>query len=370
MRNWKLQADPSETKSVLAHSAPFLVFLGFPLVAASQQGTGSLTWYLVVVSTLIYAVIYLLTAVALPIAPRSSKVTKRFITWQVSFAVFTVLYMLLIHLVGGIGIVFFLSYFLSLWILQALKPLLLPGALLTVALATVTAFLIPGEIKFSPLILLLAGFTVFMSRRAIDLDNQGRENAAKELLYAQEKERNRISADLHDVLGQTLTALSLKAELAEKLLEAEQTEKVAGQLKQLQDLTRKALNEVRAVVAANRALDLEAEIQNCMGICETAGIKLLLRAEYATQSAQLQTISAYVLREAITNALRHASPTEIAVTIDATHIQVTNDINSVKNSAGTGLGIDSLKQRVGNLGKVSAEQTQNQWILEVSFHQA
>lgn len=369
MRSWNLQANPAETKSVLAHSAPFLIFLGFPLVAASQNGIGTPQWFTVVTATLAYTTLYLLTAVALPIPPQAQNISPRFTCWQLTFALGTLGFMGLIYASGGVGTVFLLSYFLSLWILQAPKPLVVPGAFTIVAFSMAVAWLVPGEIKFSPAIVTLAGFTVFMSRKSIDLEYESKVNAAKELLYAQEKERNRISAELHDVLGQTLTALSLKAELGEKLIAAQQTEKAAQELKQLQGLTRQALGEIRAVVAANRALDIESEIQNCTALCETAGIKLQLQAEYAQLPTQLRTISAYVLREAITNAMRHATPTVIQVVINRSGIQVTNDITKLKTTLGTGLGLESLKQRVGNLGTLNVTQTENQWNLKVTFKQ-
>lgn len=368
-KRWQLQADPDQTWSVLGHSAPFLIFLFFPIYDAYLKGIFSIIGLQIIISTLIFAATYLLTAIAVPVAPQDPQLTKRFIFWHAFFFTISISYFTLIYLNGGIGVVFYIMYWMSLWILQAPRPYIAFGASVSIIAATILSFFMPGEFQIGVVAVTLSGLSIWMSRKSIDDEQTNLERAAKDLLYAQERERNRISSDLHDTLGQTLTALSLKAELSQKMLEAGKTELAAKQLAQLQELTRKVLTEVRSVVAANRFLDLSEEIKAAEELCQSIKVSFQVEVQTEELTVEQRTICAYVLRESVTNALKHSAPTWIKIQTTPRQIAISNDINASADNRGNGLGLESLRQRIGDLGKLETKQAEGIWYLSVTFTQ-
>lgn len=369
-RRWKLQANPAETKVVLLHTAPFLVFLLPPLIGSFSMGWNSFLGLSLLFLTLLLGVLDLLVAVALPIPPENEEVTARFLVLHTVFICYILFYMLVAYHLGARGTIFYLIYPMSLWALQAPKRFVVPGVLLATLTAFAMSIWLLDEIKWASVVVPIAATSIWVTRSSIETENKKLAESARELLFAKEKERNRISSDLHDVLGQTLIALSLKAELAQKMLEAGQKQSVSVQLQQLQDLTRQALSEVRAVVSANRALQLDEELRIAKELCENAGVKFSLEGDYSSFDQQQQTICAYVIRESLTNALRHAAPTVIKISGGKGKLSVVNDITQVIAKPGSGLGLESLRQRIGKLGRLEIERSGNQWTNRVIFNAA
>lgn len=367
-RSWQLQANPAETKEVLLHTAPFLVFLFPPIIVSYLLGWSTFSGMAMLVLTLLLGGLDLLVAVALPIPPKSDEATARFLVLHAVFISYILGYMLVIYQLGARGTIFYLIYPMSLWALQAPRRFVAPGVLLVTISAFAMLIWLPDEIKWAAIVVPISAISIWMTRNSIEAENKKLVESARELLFAKEKERNRISSDLHDVLGQTLTALSLKAELAQKMLEAGQPEPASAQLQQLQELTRQALREVRAVVSANRALQLDEELQAAKELCENAGIKLILEGDYHSYTPEQQTICAYVVRESLTNALRHANPTQITISGGPQYFSVSNDITQASANPGTGLGLESLRQRVGEMGRFETQRSTNQWTNRVTFH--
>lgn len=367
-RNWQLQANPAETKAVLLHTAPFLVFLLPPLIGSHMLGWGSFNGVALLLLTVILGVLDLLVAVALPIPPKTDTVSRRFLFLHTVFISYILFYMLFAYQLGARGTIFYLIYPMSLWALQAPRRFVAPGVLMATVSAFAMSIWLPDEIKWAAVVVPIAATSIWMTRNSIEAENKKLVESARELLFAKEKERNRISSDLHDVLGQTLTALSLKAELAQKMLEAGQPEPAATQLQQLQELTRQALREVRAVVSANRALQLDEELQAAKELCENAEVKLILEGDYHSYTPEQQTICAYVVRESLTNALRHANPTQITISGGPQYFSISNDITQANANPGTGLGLESLRQRVEDMGRFETQRSTNQWTNRVTFH--
>ncbi|MCS4484180.1 histidine kinase [Gleimia sp. 6138-11-ORH1] len=366
-KKWQLQADPEKTWLVLGHSAPFLVFLSFPVYAAYSVGAFTTRGLQILGSTAVFAITYLLTSIAVPIAPEERKLTARFIFWHSLLFIVALLYFLLAYFGGGSGMVFYISYLSALWILQAPKYLVSVGGILSIVIAAALSFFVPGEYRFGVVVIALANLSFWMTRRNIEEEKISLETAARDVLFAQERERNRISSDLHDTLGQTLTALGLKAELSQKMLEAGRTDLVQKELAELQVLTREVLGDVRSVVSANRFLDLVEEIKAAEKLCRSVGTCFELNDQSASLTVEQRTICAYVLRESVTNALRHGEPTLIKVEITPTHLWISNDITVIKPTKGMGLGLESLRQRIGKLGVLETRKEHGQWHLTVTF---
>lgn len=145
-----------------------------------------------------------------------------------------------------------------------------------------------------------------------------RQSNAK-LLRAQEEvehlakvaERERIARDLHDVLGHTLSVIVLKSELASKLVDRD-PERARTEMSDVERIAREALGEVRHAIRGYRAGSLVEEFARARATLETAGIKAECELPPAgivpgELSAPEETVLALILREAVTNVVRHSS---------------------------------------------------------------
>jgi len=121
-------------------------------------------------------------------------------------------------------------------------------------------------------------------------------------------ERERIARDLHDVLGHTLSVIVLKAELAGRLMDRD-PERAASEIADVERTARSALAEVREAIGGYRARGLAAEIEAARRTLDAAGVTLIaesLPVATTALTAAEETVLALVLREAITNIVRHA----------------------------------------------------------------
>ena len=134
---------------------------------------------------------------------------------------------------------------------------------------------------------------------------------------AQLAERERIARDLHDLLGHTLSLITLKSELAGKLV-AKDPERATNEIRDIENISRKALAEVRQTVAGYRASGLEAELANAKIATSAAGITMKTNMGGVILGPNESTLLAYVLREAMTNILRHSGAQECSVVLEKT----------------------------------------------------
>ena len=117
---------------------------------------------------------------------------------------------------------------------------------------------------------------------------------------------------MHDVLGHSLTALSIKAELAARLIDVDPA-RAKAELESIQEIARQALAEVRATVGGLRAANLEAELPPLPSCSPTPGSRPTLVGTVADTDPRHRTLLAWVLRESVTNVVRHASARPVSV---------------------------------------------------------
>ena len=118
-------------------------------------------------------------------------------------------------------------------------------------------------------------------------------------------ERERIARDLHDLLGHTLTVIVLKSDVANRLFTA-QPDLAHREIAEVEATARKALAEVREAVAGYRAEGLAAEILHARRAFASAGVQLTTDIEYFFLSSAHTNMLCLILREAVTNVIRHA----------------------------------------------------------------
>jgi len=196
---------------------------------------------------------------------------------------------------------------------------------------------------------------------AMNIQHAKRIAAHCRLLVAQEEiehlaktaERERIARDLHDVLGHTLSVIILKSELASRLADKDATRAIQ-EIRDVERISREALAEVRSALKGYRAAGLNAEIAQARATLETAGIKVQASAALAAQelgSAQ-EGVLALVVREAVTNILRHSQATECDLRLMQADGVFTLEIadNGCGGNGAEGQGIKGMRQRVEMLG--------------------
>lgn len=164
--------------------------------------------------------------------------------------------------------------------------------------------------------------------------NQALSAAQDEIAaLARTEERNRLARDLHDVLGHSLTTIALKTGVARRMLESSSADRALEEIREVEHLTRQALSDVRATVSGYREVSLSAEVVGARAALRAAGVEADLPHAVDNVRPELQGVFGYVLREAITNVLRHAAATRCSVRLGETWIEVRD------NGRGAGVGV-------------------------------
>ncbi len=165
-------------------------------------------------------------------------------------------------------------------------------------------------------------------------------------------ERERIARDLHDLLGHTLSLITLKSELAGKLF-TQDPERAATEIRDIEQISRQALTEVRETVAGYRASGLEAELANAKIATSAAGITMKTDTGEVVLGSDEDILLAQVMREAMTNILRHSGATECSVVLERTprSVRMTiSDNGCGRTSAAEGQGLSGMRRRLEAAG--------------------
>lgn len=165
-------------------------------------------------------------------------------------------------------------------------------------------------------------------------------------------ERERIARDLHDLLGHTLSVITLKSELAGKLL-TKDTSRAQQEIGEVERISRDALAEVRAAVSGYRATGFKEAITNAKLALEPAGISCAFKGDPAILTPLQESTLSLVLREAATNILRHADATRCSVELTRQKEQVRLEIadnGKGMRGAAMGNGLSGIRERVAQLG--------------------
>ena len=152
-------------------------------------------------------------------------------------------------------------------------------------------------------------------------------------------EREHIARDVHDLLGHSLTVISLKAEVASAHLEEEASPAARAareELRQISEITRSALAEVRATVIRLREPELAGELNAATRALQTAGIDADLPSPRQLEglTPEAQDLFSWGLREGITNVIRHSGATRCTVRITPTELIIDDDGRGTSPSSG------------------------------------
>jgi two-component system, NarL family, sensor histidine kinase DesK len=202
--------------------------------------------------------------------------------------------------------------------------------------------------------------------------NQALAEARAELAQlAAENERIRIARDLHDVLGHSLTTITVKAGLARRLGTGDPSRAVS-QIAEVEELCRQALAEVRSAVSGYRDVTLAGELARGRELLRASGIAADLPTATDVVDPQHQELFGWTVREGLTNVVRHARARSCAVRLSRSAIEIVDDgvgEPAPRPDAPTGNGLSGLRERVAAAGGlVDAGPLQSGgWQLRVSL---
>ena len=258
----------------------------------------------------------------------------------------------LVYSISGIGIFAYAAAACS-----ACRKKSLVYALL--ALVNVAFLLLAFSLNYSTTAILVGLFFTVINGVNFDyqlrkyLDNRAIQQDQHEITtLAKSHERQRIARDLHDLLGHTLTSISLKSELAERLLSIN-PEQARRQLQEIQTISRTALQQVRHAVSDYKTRNLSSELINARIVLESLDIELHCQGCDITLPAAIDTVLAMVLREAVTNILRHSRASRCGLTItikDNNVLFIIRDNGKANGEPSLGNGFKGMRERCQELG--------------------
>jgi two-component system, NarL family, sensor histidine kinase DesK len=179
-----------------------------------------------------------------------------------------------------------------------------------------------------------------------------REARAELAELAVAEERLRFARDLHDLLGQSLSLIALKAQLAGRLL-PDRPEEASKHIADLQDVSREALREVREAVSGYRSPTLSGELAGARMALEAAGIEAQFVSPDVSLPPAVEAVLAWTVREGATNVIRHSGAQHATIRIRpglaAASAEILDDGAGANGTAG-GHGLMGLRERVQVLG--------------------
>ncbi|MDG4825778.1 sensor histidine kinase [Asanoa sp. WMMD1127] len=251
---------------------------------------------------------------------------------------------------------------------QFVFPLLSIAAALAVrqrwALGLVTSVTISGAVAagiearsldtglFLGFATLVAGVATFLIRYLVGVVAELTETRERLAVAAVAAERLRFSRDLHDLLGHTLSVIVVKAQAVHRLFDRDPPA-AAEHARDIEAIGRQALTEVRETVSGYRAMSLGEELANARTALAAGNVRAEVSPAPATLAGQVDALLGWVVREGITNVLRHAQARtcRIAVSVDdeVARVEITDDGHGDPGGA-PGSGLRGLRERLEAAG--------------------
>lgn len=214
------------------------------------------------------------------------------------------------------------------------------------------------EVGYLTISTALTGLVVYGLTRLTDLVHEVHATRAEMARMAVTQERLRFARDLHDLLGYSLSTITLKSELIHRLIPANPDrarEEVAGVL----GVSRQALADVRLVASGYREMSLKTEADAVAEVMAAADVKVELDVDCGRLHPLVDTVLATALREGVTNILRHSKvqSCEISASVEGETVRLTlvNDgvvpqREAVPAGGASGSGLGNLRTRLTDIG--------------------
>lgn len=362
--------------SAVLWALPYLVFLAFSLgMIPSVESPGMIA--LILTLTLAVAAADIAIYIVNPTPEWGARITKKmWISHGILLALVIALGLVLV--IAGASRVtsaLFMTYSIAGWNLQAPRKYVVPGLAALVGWEVIAILLPIGSIDALALsyaiiaLLMVLGLTLAV-RRSFDNHHSEQQRQRQAISLVRERERLRFAGDLHDILGHSLTVITMKNELAQRLLSVGKIDEASEQIAQTLELSRQAKEDLRGIIAASRSLSAEEEVESARELCEQAGIEFIADIQGEIPPGHRATLAAHVIREGTANAITHAHPSTISVRLSPHEVLVENDgysRNYSQASAGGGAGLEGLRQRAASEGEMTWGSQGNTWALRLTF---
>ncbi len=163
----------------------------------------------------------------------------------------------------------------------------------------------------------LSAFFAYSAGRRLDMMSALRRTRAELARAAVAEERLRIARDVHDLLGHSLSLITLKAELAGRVMGSD-PDRAAKEIAELESVARQSLSDVREAVAGFRQPDLAGELVAARQMLDAAGITSKIESiDTGTLPQEVDAALAWAVREGTTNVVRHSRATHVSILISA-----------------------------------------------------
>lgn len=336
--------------STLGFAGVWLISFGFVLVEllrrAFTPGDGRGEAILGVAAIAVFVLVYL----AAFVVPRPVRAwpawANTILTWLVLAACVAVLTRIL-----GVHALLYSPFLVATWLFPHRLRVGLIGAGVTVAAVLAAGLLFfPGDPALPVVLGNLAVVLVVLvgMRLAIGRDDRVMEMTHELDLAGQ---RERLGRDLHDILGHSLTTINVKTQLVHRLIDADPA-RAKQEAAEVIALSRTALAEARAAVAELAAPELGGQLSLSMGALRDAGMAVEAPPPGAVTEVpeRHRALAAWVVREAVTNVLRHAGARRVRISLDAHHVAVLDDGAGLPASVAAGVGPRTLAERAAAEG--------------------
>lgn len=250
---------------------------------------------------------------------------------------------------GSLSLFTFASFFVGFY--YPLKRALLGFLaliMLLVLLNLVIGFNYYYFVGYGSMLIASIGLIGIARRKQVENLSSERRSQAEISQLATMLERERIARDLHDIMGHNLSSISLKAELAEKLLERNEIAQAQVQLKELNEIARGSLSQIRQTVSGYKHKGLTSSV---MLLCQTLrdkGLSVSLEGDIPQLTPQVETQIILSLTELCNNVIRHSQADLCAIrfTESATEICINVTDNGKTDTIEEGNGLSGIKERL------------------------
>ncbi|HEY7859637.1 MAG TPA: sensor histidine kinase [Candidatus Nanopelagicales bacterium] len=206
-----------------------------------------------------------------------------------------------------------------------------------------------------PISILAASMAMFGVVKMAQLNRALYASQQEQARLAVLEERERFGRDLHDILGHSLTVIVVKSELAGKLADRD-PDRARAEIADIERLAREALADVRSTAAGVREVTLVGELASARTALVAAGIEPDLPSAVDDVPGELRELYGYVVREAVTNVVRHSGASRCLIRVERDGIEVRDDgrggaaRGADDNSRTIGSGLIGLGRRVEEVG--------------------
>ena len=217
------------------------------------------------------------------------------------------------------------------------------GIAMTISAATGLGY---GDTLIAGAVVALANLLAYGAERRNALMYRLKETRAELARAAVAEERLRISRDLHDLLGHSLSLITLKAELAGRVIGTD-PERAAREIAELETVARRSLTEVRQAVTSYRQPSLAAELVSSRRMLASAGIECQLRVPDAySLPPAVDALLAWTVREGATNIVRHSAARHAEIVIDLTDAEASARLSD-DGTGPQGTGLPAIARAAG-----------------------